>query len=338
MKLPIKLINMSGRSGKLALIAGSSALVAVVGFFLQSGTATEAASVQPEKAKKLDVPAQTEVLIASSVGLTGQFLPAIPTDPEVNLPVQPIALSVAQDEPIAVMPQEEPAPILGCDMTLTAEPTIAALVDLSIDASCMPDARIAISHAGLRFHEVLNDQGKLEITVPAFDEFAEFSVTFPNGAEAQASTQVPSIVFYDRVAVQWLGETGLQIHALEFDADYGEEGHVWFGNPRDLTAVIGGKGGFLMRMGAGNDEISRMADVYTFPVGNPSQKGQVILSVEAEVNGANCNRPISAETLQVQSGGDKLTNTLEMTMPDCGATGDFLVLSNLLKDLTIAQQ
>jgi len=338
MKLPIKLITMSGRPRKLALIAGSSALVAVTGFFLQSGTATEASAVQPEKVKKLEVPAQAELQIASSVGLTGQYLPAVPSDPQASLPVLPAAFTPSQDEPISAMPQEEPAPLLGCEISLTAEPTIAALVNLSINATCMPDARIAIFHAGVRFHEVLDDQGNLEITVPAFDEFAEFSVTLPNGTEEQTETQVPSIVFYDRVAVQWLGETGLQIHALEFEADYGEEGHVWFGNPRDLTSVIGGEGGFLMRMGSGESEISRMADIYTFPIGNPTRGGEVVLSVEAEVNGANCNRPISAQTLQVHGGGDKLTSELEMTMPDCGATGDFLVLSNLLKDLTIAQK
>ncbi len=250
----------------------------------------------------------------------------------------PVALNISRDEPIAAMPKEEPAPILGCDIQVTAKATIAALVDLTIDAACMPDARIAIAHEDLRFHEVLNSEGKLEITVPAFDEFAEFTVEFPNGSAMTAEITVSSIVFYDRVAVQWLGETGLQIHALEYDADYGEEGHIWFGTPRDITAVVGGEGGFLMRMGAGDSEISRMADVYTFPTGNPSRAGQVALNVEVEVNGANCGQYIQADTLQVQAGGDTFSNQFEITMPDCGATGDFLVLKNLLEDLTIALQ
>jgi len=331
-------IKLSGRSEKLALIAGGTAIAAGVGFFLQSGTPLEAAAVQPEKIKKLEVPAEASVQIASSVGLTGHVLPSVPSEPEASLPVQPVALKVTRDEPITAMPQEEPAPTLGCDIGVTAKATIAALVDLSIEASCMPDARIAIAHEGLRFHEVLDSSGRLEITVPAFDEFAEFNVEFPNGAEMSAEATVSSIVFYDRVAVQWLGETGLQIHAREFDADYGEDGHVWFGAPRDLTAVVGGEGGFLMRMGTGESEISRMADVYTFPVGNPSQEGQVALSVEAEVNGANCGKHIHADTLQVHAGGDTLTNQFDIMMPDCGATGDFLVLKNLLEDLTIALQ
>lgn len=331
--IPIKL---AGRSGKLAIVAGTTAVAAVIGFFLQSGTPTQASSVQPEKEKKLVVPSEATVEIASSVGLTGQLLPSVPAEPDAALPALPVAFTLSDDEPIGAMPQEEPTPILGCDLRVEAEPTVAALVNLRIGAACMPDARIAISHEGLRFHEVLTADGTLEITVPAFDEFAEFRVEFPNGSAVSASATVSSIVFYERVAVQWIGETGLQIHALEFDADYGDAGHVWFGNPRDLTAVIGGDGGFLMRMGAGESEISQMADVYTFPIGNPSRDGQVALSVEAEVNGANCTRAIQADTMQIHAGGDLTTNTLEIAMPECGATGDFLVLKNLLKDLTIA--
>lgn len=332
--LPIKLTK---RTGRLAMIAGSTVIAAAVGLFTQSGTPTQASSVQPEKDKLVAVSNEVQVQIASSAGFATPFLPAVPTDPDGALPVQTVGLTLSQDEPIAALPQEEPAPILGCEMSMVAEPSIAALVDLTITASCMADALVVISHAGLRFHEVLDAQGALSITVPAFDEVAQFNVTFPNGAEVNARADVPSVVFYDRVAVQWLGETGLQIHALEFDADYGDDGHVWFGNPRDVTAVIGGNGGFLMRLGAGESEISRMADVYTFPVGNPARDGQVALSIEAEVNGANCTKPISAQTLQVHAGGDKITNQFEMMMPDCGATGDFLVLKNLLKDLTIAR-
>ncbi|UZD90665.1 translocase [Cognatishimia activa] len=335
--VPFKLIKLSGRSGKLALIAGTAASAAVVGFFLQSGTPTEAASVQPEKVKKLAVPSEASIQIASSLGLTGQFLPKVPAEPEASLPVQPVALTLSEDTPIAALPREEPAPVLGCDIRVEAEATVAALVNLHIEATCMPNARIAISHEGLKFHEVLSDSGVLDITVPAFDELAEFGVSFPNGSEVFAETLVSSIVFYDRVALQWAGETGLQIHALEFEADYDTDGHVWFGNPRDLTAVVGGDGGFMMRMGAGDSEISRMADVYTFPIGNPSRDGNVVLSVEAEVNGANCNRAIAADTMQIHAGGDIATNRFEIAMPECGATGDFLVLKNLLEDLTIAR-
>lgn len=340
---PVRLLKISGlmkrggRPARLAVIAGTTAVAAVVGLFLQSGTPTQASAVQPETSKIQTAPSGASVQVASSVGLTDQFLPSLPMEPAVGGLVQPAAFVVSEDAPIKAMPQEEPAPLLGCDMQVEAKTTVAALVDLHIQAACMPDARVAISHKGLRFHEVLNADGVLDITVPAFDEYAEFNVTFPDGSEVTTDTMVSSIVFYDRVAVQWLGETGLQIHALEFDANYGEAGHVWFGNPRDLTAVVGGDGGFLMRMGTGASEVSRMADVYTFPIGNPSRDGRVALTVEAEVNGANCNQAISAQTLQIHAGGDITTNSLEMSMPDCGATGDFLVLKNLLEDLTIAR-
>ena len=326
---PIKLRKVSGRVIRLAVAGGVSAVAAIIGLVMQTGTPSEAAAVPTSAAQAASVTTH------NAVNASG--LPTAPSAISTPFPVQTVAFTLSEDRPTAQMPNEEPVPHLGCDISVEAEATIAALVDLTIHASCMPEARVAIEHAGLRFHEVLNADGELNLSVPALDEFAQFSVEFPNGTTSVAVAAVPSLVFYDRVAVQWLGETGLQIHALEFDADYGEDGHIWYGAPRDLTAVIGGKGGFLMRLGAGKSEISRTAEVYTFPTGNPDRDGRVALSIEAEVNGANCNKWIKADTIEVHGGGDKITNQFDMVMPTCDATGDFLVLKNLLQDLTIAQ-
>lgn len=331
-------LPMSGRSLKLAIAAGSAVTATAIGLVVHTGTPSQASAVQPEISKKVEITEDIQVQLASSVGLETPFLPATPAEPEAAFPVQHVSFTPGQDSPIATMPREEPSPILGCEMSLSSKTSLAALVDLKVEAACMPNARIAIAHEGLRFHDVLNEDGILEISVPALSETAVFDVTLPNGTELTTRQQVPSLGFYDRVALQWMGESGLQIHALEFGAGYGSAGHVWFGNPRQVTAVVGGTGGFLMRLGSGDSEISRMADVYTFPVGNPGRNGMIHLSVEAEVNGANCNRLVKAETLQATASAGMRRNALEITMPECGATGDFLVLKNLLEDLTIAQQ
>ena len=162
----------------------------------------------------------------------------------------------------------------------------------------------------------------------------------PIMAKATAVWLVDNTTISFKQIADFVGMHELEIQGIaDGDVAAGVKGFdpIWFGNPRDLTAVVGGNGGFLMRLGSGDSEISQTADVYTFPIGNPSQDGVVALSVEAEVNGANCNRVINADTLQIHAGGDIATNTLEIAMPECGATGDFLVLKNLLEDLTIAQ-
>ena len=336
-------MKMTDRTNKMALAAGTVSAAVAIGFVMQSGSPLEASAVLPPKEKQIAAsltPAMLTADLAIAPKVDGDALPVPPRElfQEATLPARPIVLAVAADLPTSQMPIEEDAPMLGCDISVKADPAVAAMVNLSITADCMPDAQVVISHAGLTFTEFLDADGSLGISVPAMRRDAHFSVEMPNGHTASARIDVPSLQFYDRVALQWMGESGLQIHAREFGAAYGEDGHVWFGNERDLTAVINGNGGFLLRLGDGLNEISQMADVYTFPSASAAQDGEVVLTVEAEVNGSNCNRDIHAQSLTVQTTGAPEIRSLDISIPDCVATGDFLVLKNLLQDLTIAQK
>lgn len=335
----MKPVKLSERTSKLALAAVTATAAIVLGVYVQSGQPTQASGVQPEQSKQFApaLDANPPLLLASASSFALPNLPQA-SQLEAQLPARTVALEVSLDTPTTAMPLEEPAPLLGCDISMNAIPAIAAMVNLEIKATCLPNARVTISHAGLSFTEVLDENGALGITVPAMEQDARFAVRFPNGSETNSIASVPSLEFYDRVAVQWMGEAGLQIHALEYEADYNSAGHVWYGNTRDLTSVIGGQGGFLLRLGDGQSEISQMADVYTFPTGNAATTGKVQLSVEAEVTGSNCGRDIRASTLQIHQGGPATTRQLEIAMPECAASGDFLVLKNLLQDLTIAQK
>lgn len=342
MKFKVKKIKVKRENAtKVALVAFTIATAAAIGFVMQSGSPLEA-SVEQEPKQKVIASTLDPEQVNAILGLDHEErdLPQMPMEryAEATLPAQPIVLAVAGELPISDMPQEELVPIIGCNIEVSAAPAVAAMVNLSVTASCLPEERVTVSHAGLVFTEMLDEAGNLEISVPAMSQLATFRVDFPNGHAANAQVDIGSLQFYDRVAVQWMGESGLQIHALEFGATYGEEGHVWFGNERDLTAVIGGRGGFLMRLGDGFSEFSRMADVYTFPTVNAAESGDVQLTVEAEVNGANCGRAISASTLQVQPSQEPIKKTLNVEIPGCDATGDFLVLQNLLQNLTFAQK
>ncbi|GAA6209762.1 hypothetical protein NBRC116601_30550 [Cognatishimia sp. WU-CL00825] len=328
-------MKLNAVSRRVALTIFTLSSAAAVGFVMQSGTPIQASvAAGPKVTKIVD---SVEARAASAVGQL-----ATPSDADMRaeavLPASPIVLAVAQDLPTLEMPTETPSPRLGCATALSSEIAAVAMANLTVTAPCLPEARIVISHSGLRFTEVLNAEGTLEISVPVLAEAAEFSVTFPDGSSEQSTLSVPSLRFYDRVALQWTGESGLQIHAREFGADYGASGHVWFNSENDLMDVISGKQGFMLRLGDGRNEISQMAEIYTFPRANATRSGEVILSVEAEVNGSNCGRSIRAQSFQVIAAQPSVTRSLEMSIPECSATGDFLVLKNLLQDLTIAQK
>jgi hypothetical protein len=287
-------------------------------------------------------PRVAAALQLSAITLTS----AVPTPPGValapaTLPTVPVREAALSDAPTAAisdaLPEEEPAPSLSCNYTLSAVTAPGAMVTLSLDAPCAPGERFTLHHNGMMFTNVTDDGGYALMLVPALAQKAVFIASFSNGEGAVASTDVDSLAYYQRVAVQWQGDTGLSLHALEFGAGYADDGHVWAEARRDVAAAASGDRGFLTRLGAAGQPNALMAEVYTFPSQMAGRDGAVSLTVEAEVTPSNCNRDIEAQALQIQLGGALKVQDVTLMMPGCDAAGDFLVLKNLLNDLNIAR-
>jgi hypothetical protein len=202
----------------------------------------------------------------------------------------------------------------------------------------MAHERFTLHHNGMMISEVMDGDGQSRIKVPALSTAAVFMASFVNGKAAMASATVTSLEYYDRAVIQWQGETGLQLHAFEFGADYQDKGHIWAKTKGDLEQAVNGKGGVMVRLGADHMPGSYMAEIYTFPSGLTQQSGDVQLNVEAEVTQANCGRDITAQSLEVTGADPLRVQDLELAMPACDAVGDFLVLKNMLNDLKIAQK
>ena len=275
----------------------------------------------------------------SDITLTSAILaPMAPEPASVFLPDAPIVLaSLSNDIPVATLPTEEVAPTFACDHRLSAEPAAAAMVTLSLDAPCMVNDRFTVHHNGMMFSDVVGENGKRSLSVPALSSDAVFIVSFANGDGAVAKTTVTSLEYYDRVVVQWAGNSGVQIHALEFGATYDEPGHVWAGDMRDVSTAALGEGGFITRLGAPDLQDGRMAEIYTFPSGTSARDGSIRLSLEAEITQANCGRDIEAQSIQLGHDAGPKVQDVVLAIPDCDAVGDFLVLKNLLNDLKIAR-
>ncbi|MCB1335420.1 MAG: translocase [Roseivivax sp.] len=224
-------------------------------------------------------------------------------------------------------------PPAACLPRMTATATVSAMADLTLDAPCQPNAAVTFHHSGLMFTETTDDAGQITLTVPVLSRDAVFIAAFDNGDGAVAQLQVEDIGQIDRVAVQWEGETGLQLHALEFGADYFNPGHIWAqsaGLPQQANA------GFLVQLGNPALPHARLAEVYTFPAGKATRSGTVSMSIEAEVTQANCGQRIDAQTMEMHLGGLLQTQDLSLSLPECTAVGEFLVLKNTVQDLKIA--
>lgn len=322
---------------EVATAAGTLACAVGIGFVMQSSDSAERLygeqpqTVVPEQ--PIDLP-QDAVLDVEGITLTSADLetPVVlpDTQPEVITKVAAPSTTLETPTPPQSAPQE------GCDIVANARTVAAAMVNLTLDASCLPNERVTVHHSGMMFSQMTDGAGTLDMTVPALAKDAVFILAFSNGDGAMAQSVVEEVDDFDRIVLQWRGDTGFQIHAREFGADYGEDGHVWSGAARDMTAAVTGLGGFITSYGDSSLTDPLVSEVYSIPTLVSEQPKALALSVEAEVTQANCDSEIEAQFIQMAAGTDVQTRNIALAVPECDAIGNFLVLNNLLPDLTVA--
>lgn len=295
-------------------------------------------AAEPPAAPVIPVQAQVAPALANA-SRPAILLIEAPVPAPMQQPEFPTLLAALESEAAPTPPAlSAPELVASCQPRLTAEIRPVAMVLLTLAASCAPDRAVTIHHQGMMFSALTDDQGRLQIAVPALVAGAVFIVDLGEGDGAVAVADVPEAATIDRAVLLWQGADGLMIHAREFGAGYGDPGHVWAEAPRDAEAAVARGGGFMIRLGDPAVEGALMAEVYTYPTELGQRSGQVALTVEAEVTDANCGRDIAAQVMQVSPGGPPFAADLTMTLPGCDAVGEFLVLNNMLMDLTLAVQ
>jgi len=349
---------------KYTMAGGTFAVAMGIGFFMQQGDA--AASLRATSTATVTYPSLQRAQISTAVvptdvfdqaeyektqGDSGPVLSAVAVAPSVGLDktltedsipdVIRVAAPATAEAPAADnifgAKLEAPAPIADpCDIAFDAKPDAAAMVQMALTAPCHTDAVVTIHHAGMMFTLKTDDTGAVDFLAPALAEDATYLASFEDGASASAQAEVTSLAFFDRVVVQWSGDSGLELHAREYGASYGDTGHVWAAAAREVGSAARGQGGFLVTLGDASVAEPRLAQVYTFPTGMVSRAGDVALTVEAEITASNCARRVEAQTLQLRPEQAVTIRDLNVDMPDCSVQGDFLVMSQLVQDLTIA--
>lgn len=330
---------------EIATGAGALACAIGIGFIMQNSEAAEqhygADQSEPTSAQFEsieDANAANAMLDVQQITLTsaeyesGVALPE--TDDTVLKVSAPPTMPAAPEAPQIDLRAEKPA--ANCAISAEARPIAAAMVELTMSAACLPNERVTVHHNGLIFTETTSATGTLELKVPALAQEAVFIMAFTNGDGAVAQATIEDIDDYQRAVLQWKGNTGFEIHAREFSANYGEAGHLWRGAPGSVAAVVVGESGVLTRHGDAEAADPLLAEVYTFPTGATPNSGDIALSVEAEISDLNCGIEIEAQSLERQADGRIKTRNLTLPIPECDAKGTFLVLNNLLQDLKVA--
>ena len=350
---------------QLATAGATFAIALSIGFAMQYGDAVAdrwgadtpvtgpEARIDPET---VAIPVAANVAVSTTLAMPSVVLPRFEQvgytgdlsdieTPAISVPsandvagVTPIASEMAITPEIEIAPLPEIAAEPACESVMTATPTDLAMVDLMLTNGCRPNAVVAIHHQGMMFNALTDAEGKVAVTVPALATEAFFIAAFDDGEGAVAITGVPSLEMYDRAVLQWQGEDDVQLHAFEFGAAYGDEGHIWAASTADPLTAAAGLGGFLTTLGIPDLSDGLMAEIYTFPTGMALRDGAVEISVEAEVTKRNCGRLVEAQSIQLVPGSEAAATDLTMTMPGCEAVGEYLVLKNMFQDLTLASK
>ena len=326
----------------IRVAAGGTLIVGGALFALQSGWI---GGIGPAQAASDVVEEQT---LASSSRPNGTLAPILPEIEENNVIIPMAEQSIAPEASIVPASFDDPLPTpnapatspepelsalgLPCDITVTATAMPAAMVALDVMAPCRTDAAVTINHSGLSIVSSTDALGLLTLDIPAFETPAFFSVAFSDGVEETILVGLPDLIDFDRIGLSWQGNMGLELHAMEFGAAFGEQGHVWQEAPAGPDAAIDGSGGFLTTVETG----SSFAQIYTLPRATLREGDSVRLSIDAPVTQANCTRDVVARTLRVEGGDPVDVTELTFTVPECDAVGDVLVLQNLLDDLRLA--
>jgi hypothetical protein len=262
----------------------------------------------------------TRIMLASLVPDVSAPVPAAPKAQGLTQTAQSGTV-LFPDAPETPAPQTTPC-VLRIDMA--AQPM--AILGAALFAPCHPNERVVIQHEGLAISARTSETGALFVSLPALAQEARLTVLFPGGDRAEATLNVPEVTQYQRFAVQWQGNDAFQLHALEGGAALGTAGDISASNPQLPQP---GKG-FLSVLGDPTVDFPLLAEVYTFPTQNPD----VRLVVEAAVTPQTCGREILAETLAF-NGSTVVATDLTLSMPDCSAIGDLLMMQGFEAPFTL---
>lgn len=219
-----------------------------------------------------------------------------------------------------IMATPDPA----CPVALSARRAAEAMVTLSATLPCAPDTDVLITHDLIRFSARTGSEGLLETLVPALSVEAEFVLLKSNVEQARVTIPVPALRNYDRAVLQWRGTGNLQLHSFVAGAEVGDPGHVWSASVQDTT----GSRGNVQRLGAGTEDPSYSAEVFTYPRGGWQGAEDMALKIGVALTAENCGRAMPVTTFQINRGELVMRRDMSLRLPGCNAAGSVVMLDD----------
>lgn len=191
----------------------------------------------------------------------------------------------AQAEEAAQLPLSPAATastgLAACTPTLSTRPGQGGMVRIDVEADCHASRTFALLHAGLEFGGRVSADGVAEMEIPVLEISPEISARFDDGAVATAplNFDLRAVEQTHRVAIAWTAAVNLDLHAFEYSAGFGADGHVWEQNPREFRDVRRPGGGFHSSFPAAVID-GQSIEVYTFWANRRTQPGFMRIVVD----------------------------------------------------------
>jgi len=247
----------------------------------------------------------------------------LPTPDISNTPVSVAALPMPQ----AIPPQSAQSSVTEivarqanisnfgtpCAPSIAMDRSAGAMLNLSVNAPCLPSSMVSIDHGGLSFTAPLSMTGELSLRLPAMQTDAQVKATLSDGETLETQAYVPEVAQYARVALQWQGADPGQLVAT-------------------APAILEGD---LFHLGTSHGADAKVLHVFSRRIDDVTASGVVRLSLHADVTAQNCVTGQAAKVRRAVPGEPVTAYDVAIKGPGCGAIGQTLELKNVLQDLKL---
>jgi len=293
--------------------------------------ATEATSVRSGSAPH----APSMPVEQSIASLGGAIAPQLPNvGGSRDEPVR----SASLDTVVPAMPSVDATPAIAqadaqCNVNLIASSKLGEMLAMTLTSECRPNSLVTVKYSGLSFTAVTDDQGMLQIDIPAFDELTTIDAEFLDGTSASADMTVRGIDRIARVAISWEGSANLDLHAFEYTAAENSDGHVWQGNARSYRQSRRNGGGYLTRLGLPG---ARQVEVYTLPVSRRTQAGVIDTEVRFTNDSEICDGRIQVLSLYNNQALRSDQRSVSIETARCSESTEVISIDSAVRSITVA--
>jgi hypothetical protein len=317
-----------------------------VGTFAHKGDELFAPSVKPTEIAKAEV----DYIPATDI-TPGPQLPVIKQESD-NLNIAQILPDEAADisdfefvrsvqsASVLVTPQVygtfiiDPVQI-DCSLSLSAKSLRGARIQLGLIAPCHKNKIATIIHAGLRFNEIVDNRGRINIIIPVLSDPANIEVSFADGTSKSITTPVKDLSSIQRTLIAWSGRKAIQLRVDETAYDGSQDKQISAQNARSYKESYINGGGYLTSLGNINIEDGSFIQVYS--IDNPNG---VFVDFSIVLNNPynNCGGWFSLETVQYTADMGSQSASNNISIRNCSTKNESIVLKNMLRNLIVAQR